>query len=113
VLYILYACVNACSGKKSAPAQRQRLIPAPAPAPDRAPAPAPAPRRAPAPAPAPAVVKPATLSAALAAAHLSQYEDALRALGCAEPADLADCEEADMMELGMKKMEIKRLKRNA
>jgi hypothetical protein len=55
----------------------------------------------------------ATLAATLAELHLGQYEDALRGLGVAEVADLQDLEEADCMELGMKKIEIKRLKRSA
>ena len=55
----------------------------------------------------------ATLAATLAQLHLGQYEDALRGLGVAEAADLQDLEEADCMELGMKKIEIKRLKRSA
>ena len=53
------------------------------------------------------------LETVLKAAKLSQYEEALRELGCAEPEDLADLEEADLVELGMKKVEIKRLARIA
>ena len=42
---------------------------------------------------------------------VSEYEDALRELGCTEPDDLRALEEADMMEIGMKRIEIKRLGR--
>lgn len=42
------------------------------------------------------------LSEALAAAKLSQYEDALRELGCAMASDLKEVDEAQMMEMGMK-----------
>ena len=51
------------------------------------------------------------LAGALKAAQLSEYEDALRELGCTEPDDLRALEEADMMEIGMKRIEIKRLGR--
>jgi Zn-finger nucleic acid-binding protein len=51
------------------------------------------------------------LASALKAAQLSKYEDALRELGCTEPDDLRALEEADMMEIGMKRIEIKRLGR--
>jgi hypothetical protein len=40
-----------------------------------------------------------------------KYEDALRELGCEIIQDLADLEEQDMMEIGMKKIEITRLRR--
>jgi hypothetical protein len=49
----------------------------------------------------------------LAEARLEQYETALRDLGCAQVADLQDLEEADCMEMGMKKIEVKRLHRIA
>ena len=49
----------------------------------------------------------------LSAAHLSQYEEGLREMGCVLPDDLRELEEADLMELGMKKIEIKRLLRSA
>ena len=65
------------------------------------------------PAPAPAPSFAGDLSTVLKAAKLSQYEDALRELGCAEPEDLGDIEEADLVELGMKKIEMKRLQRIA
>ena len=55
----------------------------------------------------------ATLAATLAELRLGQYEDALRGLGVEVAADLQDLEEADCIELGMKKIEIKRLKRSA
>lgn len=51
------------------------------------------------------------LSEALSAAKLSHYEDALRALGCAMASDLRDLDESDLMEIGMKKIEVKRLQR--
>ena len=51
------------------------------------------------------------LSTALQAAQLSQYETALRELGCTVPADLADLEDEDLMEMGMKKLEISRMRR--
>jgi hypothetical protein len=63
--------------------------------------------------PAPAPSFAGDLSTVLKAAKLSQYEDALRELGCAEPEDLGDIEEADLVELGMKKIEMKRLQRIA
>ena len=57
--------------------------------------------------------QPKSLSAALADAFLSQYEEALRELGCAFVSDLVDLEEQDMVEIGLKKIEIKRLMRIA
>ena len=45
-----------------------------------------------------------TLSEVLANANLSQYEEALRDLGCAEVDDLRNLEEADLVETGMKKV---------
>ena len=53
------------------------------------------------------------LSQVLSAAHLSHYESALRELGCEMPDHLADLEEQDLVELGMKKVEAKRLLRTA
>ena len=53
------------------------------------------------------------LSAWLESARLSHYEDALRGLGCMVPEDLAELEEADLMEIGMKRIEAKRLLRVA
>jgi hypothetical protein len=44
------------------------------------------------------------LSETLAAAKLSQFEDALRELGCVDAADLNAVDEADLMEMGMKKV---------
>ena len=54
-----------------------------------------------------------SLKAALETAHLSQYEDALRQLGVGTAADLVDLEEQDLIEIGMKKIEAKRLMRLA
>eukprot|EP01043_Picozoa_sp_COSAG02_P062599 COSAG02_NODE_8677_length_2483_cov_2.950084_2_plen_248_part_00 len=51
------------------------------------------------------------LSVALKQAKLQQYEVALRELGCAIASDLGALEESDMVEIGMKKYEIKRLQR--
>ena len=51
------------------------------------------------------------LSSALQSAQLSQYETALRELGCTVPADFADLEDEDLMEMGMKKLEISRVRR--
>ena len=42
---------------------------------------------------------------------LGQYETKLRELGAAVVADLADVEEDDLLQIGMKKLEIKRLQR--
>ena len=55
----------------------------------------------------------ASLSDFLASARLKQYEHALRDLGCREVADLAHVDEAACIEIGMKKIEIKRLLRTA
>ena len=63
--------------------------------------------------PAPVLPQPQSLSQVLAGGNLSHHEAALRELGCAEPADLKDLEEADLMELGMKPIELKRLVRSA
>ena len=49
--------------------------------------------------------EPKSLSAALAEAHLSQYETALRELGAAFVPDLADLEAEDLVGIGMKKLE--------
>ena len=51
------------------------------------------------------------LSTVLQSAQLSQYETALRELGCTVPADFADLEDEDLMEMGMKKLEISRMRR--
>ena len=51
------------------------------------------------------------LSEVLSATRLQDYEDALRDLGCATPEDLCDLDGPDMEELGMKKVEVKRLQR--
>ena len=52
-----------------------------------------------------------SLSEALDSARLTKYEDAFRDLGCEIVQDLADLEEQDLMEIGMKRVEIVRLKR--
>jgi hypothetical protein len=44
-------------------------------------------------------------------ANLGQYEIALRDLGAVVTADLAGLEDADMADIGMKKLEIARIKR--
>ena len=50
----------------------------------------------------------ADLTSALREASLSQYEAALRELGCATASDLQDLEEGDLLEIGLKKLEIRR-----
>ena len=62
-------------------------------------------------APTQALSQPLGLSAALESARLAKYESALRDLGCEHVVDLADLEEQDFMELGMKKIEVTRLRR--
>ena len=64
-------------------------------------------------APEPAPTFAGDLTAVLKAARLSEFEDALRELGCAVPEDLGQLEEGDLVELGMKKIEVKRLMRFA
>ena len=51
------------------------------------------------------------LGPALAQVNLAQFEHALRNLGVSTCADLADIEESDCIEMGMKKLEVKRLMR--
>ena len=51
------------------------------------------------------------LSTALKGAYLATYEHALRDLGCVELEDLSSLDDEDLMEIGMKKIEIKRLRR--
>jgi hypothetical protein len=58
-----------------------------------------------------ALSPPLGLSVALENARLAKYESALRELGCELVVDLADLEEQDLMELGMKKIEVTRLRR--
>ena len=58
-------------------------------------------------------VKDDELTRALKAARLTQYEDALRELGCVAPADLNEVDEEDLTKIGMKKIEVKRLMRFA
>ena len=60
---------------------------------------------------APAETVATNLSVLLSASRLLHYEDALRELGCTHPEDLHDLEEADLVEVGMKKIEMKRLQR--
>ena len=57
--------------------------------------------------------QPKSLSATLADGQLAQYETALRELGAAFASDLAQLEERDLVEIGMKKLEITRLMRLA
>ena len=62
------------------------------------------------PAPAPAGTMATNLSEVLSASRLLHYEDALRELGCTQSEVLLRfLEEADLVEIGMKKIEIKRL----
>eukprot|EP01043_Picozoa_sp_COSAG02_P028959 COSAG02_NODE_1783_length_10942_cov_1025.230266_2_plen_155_part_00 len=51
------------------------------------------------------------LSVVLRQVYLSQFEDSLRQLGCAMIEDLRELEEEDLVEIGMKKIEIRRLQR--
>jgi hypothetical protein len=53
----------------------------------------------------------ASLQEFLAAHQLSQYVEPMKAIGVTEIEHLADMEEADYIEAGMKKMEIRRLVR--
>jgi hypothetical protein len=53
------------------------------------------------------------LTSALEGAQLSQFEDALRELGCTEATDLAEVQEEELVAMGMKKIEAKRLMRLA
>jgi hypothetical protein len=57
--------------------------------------------------------EPKDLAAILQEANLSQYETALRELGASFGADLAELEEDDLVETGMKKLEVTRLLRIA
>ena len=54
-----------------------------------------------------------SLAVVLQEANLSQYESALRDLGAAFGNDLAGLEEEDLVEIGMKKLEVARLRRIA
>ena len=54
-----------------------------------------------------------SLADLLRQAHLAQYDDAFQKLGCVMVEDLCDVEDADMVELGLKPVEIKRLRRFA
>jgi hypothetical protein len=58
-----------------------------------------------------ALSTPIGLSAALESARLAKYDDALRGLGCEIVQDLADVEDQDLVELGLKKIEVTRLRR--
>jgi hypothetical protein len=57
--------------------------------------------------------EPKDLAAILQEANLSQYETALRELGASFGTDLAELEEDDLVEIGMKKLEVTRLLRIA
>jgi hypothetical protein len=54
---------------------------------------------------------PLSLSGALESARLAKHEDALRELGWEMLEDLQDLEDQDLVELGLKKVEIARLRR--
>ena len=77
----------------------------------RAPAPAPTPTLAPALAPVPALNADADVQAFLRQARLSSHEQALYELGVSEMADLRELSDDDLLEAGLKKLEIKRFKR--
>ena len=49
------------------------------------------------------------LSALLDATEMQQHETSLRELGCQSPADLADCDEQDLLDVEIPKAEVKRL----
>ena len=49
--------------------------------------------------------------ALLSGANLSQYEAQFSALGASEPSDLADMEDAELAAMGIKGLDIKRLRR--
>ena len=54
----------------------------------------------------------ADLQGLLAGASLSHYYSDLLALGVSSPGDFVDCDDADLAGIGMKKVEISRLRRN-
>ena len=56
--------------------------------------------------------EPLTLESFLAANTLTQFMEALVELGCASVDDLKELDEEDVMEIGMKKMEVKRMQRS-
>ena len=94
----------------AAPMMAAPIVTTPAAAPTYNPAPmAPATMPAPAPLPAataPQAASPASLHSFLAELGLGAYEPAMQAAGAVEAADLADLDEADMQEMGMKKLEV-------
>ena len=55
--------------------------------------------------------EPKSLSTFLAEANLAQYEEALREAGAAFVSDLGDLTQEDLLEIGMKKLEVVRLLR--
>jgi hypothetical protein len=57
--------------------------------------------------------QPKSLAVILQEANLSQYESALRELGASFGTDLAGLEEEDLVEIGMKKLEVARFLRVA
>jgi hypothetical protein len=63
--------------------------------------------------PASAQPKPTSLADLLATANLQKYASAFAELGAVEVADLQDVSDEDLTALGMKPLEIKRLRRNA
>ena len=56
---------------------------------------------------------PMSLSEVLVNAKLSHHESGIRELGCVVSEDLKELEEADLVELGMKRVEVRRLLRIA
>ena len=52
------------------------------------------------------------LTAALRGVQLLQYEEGLRELGCTDAADLVEVREEELLQLGMKRIEAKRLMRH-
>eukprot|EP01048_Picozoa_sp_COSAG05_P012407 COSAG05_NODE_1237_length_5434_cov_7.991565_5_plen_161_part_00 len=55
----------------------------------------------------------ADLRGVLAAANLAKYHDGLRDIGVASPDDFVDVDDEDLLDIGMTKVEVKRLRRNA
>ena len=58
-----------------------------------------------------ALSAPLGLSATLASARLAKYDDALRVFGCETVQDVANVDDQDLLELGLKKIEVNRLRR--
>ena len=55
----------------------------------------------------------ADLRGMLATANLAKYHDGLRDIGVVSPDDFVDVDDEDLLDIGMTKVEVKRLRRNA